>query len=58
MKKGDVIVEFDKEQIKDMESLIVAVRSKDVGDKVKVVYVRNNKENEVKLTLAEKPKVP
>jgi serine protease Do len=58
MKKGDVIIEFDKEKIEDMESLIVSVREKNVGDKVKVVYVRNNKENEVELTLAEKPKVP
>jgi len=58
MKKEDIIIEFDNEKIKDMESLIVAIRNKNVDDKVKVVFVRNNKEKTVKLTLAEKPKTP
>lgn len=58
MKKEDIIIEFDNEEIKDMESLIVAIRNKDVGDKVKVVFVRNEKEKTVELTLAEKPKTP
>lgn len=58
LKKGDVIIKLDNEEIKDMESLIVAVRERNVGEKVKVVYGRNNKENTVDVTLAEKPKTP
>ncbi len=58
MKKGDIITKFGNEEIKDMESLIVAVRNKDVGDKIEVVYFRDNKKNTVKLTLAEKPRQP
>lgn len=58
IKKGDIIVRFDNEEIKDMESLIVATRNRDVGDKVKITFVRDNQEKTVELTLAEKPQVP
>ena len=56
LKQGDIITKFGDDEIKDMESLITSVRDKSVGDKVKVVYTRDNKEKNVVLTLAEKPR--
>jgi serine protease Do len=58
IKKGDIIINFNGEEIEDMDSLIVAIRNKKVGDKAKVTFVRNDKEKTVELTLAEKPRVP
>lgn len=56
LKKGDIITKLDDEKIKDMESLIVSIRNRKVGDKVKVIYYRDNKSQTVELELAEKPK--
>jgi len=56
LKKGDIITKLDDEEINDMESLIVSVRNRKVGDKVKVTYYRDNKSQTAELELAEKPK--
>jgi len=58
MKKGDVVIDFNGEEIKDMDTLVVAIRNKKVGDKVKITFVRDNKETTVELVLAEKPRTP
>ena len=39
---GDVIVEFDGVEITNSDQLIVTIRSRDVGDQVKITVLRNN----------------
>jgi len=56
LERGDIIIVFDGKPIKNMDELIEAIRSKDVGDKVKVTYLRDDKKTTVQLTLAEKPR--
>ena len=56
MKPGDVVVSFAGKPIKSMDELIAAIRSKKVGDKVKLTFVRGKDKKEVELTLAEKPR--
>jgi putative serine protease PepD len=51
LKAGDVIIEFDGRDINSPEELIVAVRSKDVGDVVKLTYIRKGQRATVMLTL-------
>jgi putative serine protease PepD len=51
LKAGDVIVEFDGRDINSPEELIVAVRSQDVGDVVKLTYIRKGQRTTVMLTL-------
>jgi putative serine protease PepD len=41
LKAGDVITKFDGRTITTAEELIVAIRAKNVGDKVELTYVRN-----------------
>jgi len=48
---GDVITKFEDRTINSPDELIVAVRSKNVGDTVKVTYTRNAKEATAMLTL-------
>ena len=52
LKAGDVIIEFGGTEIENSDQLIVVIRSKNVGDKVKLKYVRNNLTKEVTVTLA------
>lgn len=51
IKPGDLIVEFAGRAITSSEELIVAVRAQDVGDSVKVKYLRAGKSYEVTLIL-------
>lgn len=51
LKGGDIIVEFDSRAISTPEELIVAVRSRDVGDIVEIIYIRDGQRERVKLTL-------
>jgi S1-C subfamily serine protease len=51
LKPGDVIVKFENREITTAEELIVAVRAQSVGDRVKVIYLRNGKEFSATLTL-------
>ena len=52
LKIGDIITNFDGVEINNSDELIVAIRSKSVGDKVKVKYIRNKISKESTVTLA------
>ena len=52
LKAGDVITKLDGKSIDNSDELIVVIRSKNIGDKVKVEYSRNNVTREVVVTLA------
>jgi putative serine protease PepD len=41
LKPGDLIIKFDGRTITSPEELIVAIRSKSIGDRVEVSYIRN-----------------
>ncbi|MGI9195072.1 MAG: S1C family serine protease [Candidatus Nanopelagicus sp.] len=51
LKAGDVIIEFDGAEVDNSDELIVMIRSKSVGDKVKIKYKRNNLTKEATVTL-------
>jgi putative serine protease PepD len=51
LKAGDVITSIDGKTVNTAEELIVAIRSHDVGDSVKVVFTRDGKSTTVTLTL-------
>ena len=51
LKAGDVITEFDGSEVNNSDELIVMIRSKSVGDKVKIKYKRNSLTKEVTVTL-------
>ncbi len=55
LQPNDVIIKLNDTDIKEMNDLIGAVRDNDVGDKVRVTYLRDNEEKTVTMTLAEKP---
>lgn len=57
VREGDIVVAFDGESIKSMDEFIAAIRSKKVGDRVKLTYVHEGKRVSVELTLAEKPRL-
>jgi putative serine protease PepD len=40
LKSGDLIIEFDGRTISAPEELIVAIRSKNIGDRVEITYIR------------------
>ena len=52
LKAGDIITTLDGIEINNSDELIVAIRSKSVGDKVKIKYTRNNISREAPVTLA------
>jgi len=51
LRAGDLIVTFDGRTITTPEELIVAIRSKNVGDKVEIEYIRSGKTLSTSLTL-------
>ena len=51
LRSGDIITKFDERTISSAEELIVAIRSKSVGDRVKIVYKRNEAMMDTTLTL-------
>jgi putative serine protease PepD len=51
LRAGDVIIKFEGNAINAPEELIVAIRAKNVGDKVTLTYTRNSKEVTVTVTL-------
>lgn len=51
MRAGDVITYFDGREVANSDELIVMIRSKNVGDKIKVKYERNGITREVTVTL-------
>lgn len=52
LQAGDIITKFDGKAINGPDELIVAVRAKNVGDQVKLTYLRNGSAHEVTITLA------
>jgi putative serine protease PepD len=55
IKPGDVIIEFEGLEINRSDELIVAIRSKDVGDKVNLLILRDGQRIRISLTLAASP---
>ncbi|MBI3428763.1 MAG: trypsin-like peptidase domain-containing protein [Actinobacteria bacterium] len=51
LKPGDIITRFDGKAIGSADELIVAVRAKSVGDKVRLIYLRNGTSHDVVVTL-------
>jgi putative serine protease PepD len=51
LRAGDIITEFDGRAITSSEELIVAIRSKNVGDKVMITYKRGGTLKSATLTL-------
>lgn len=51
IQKGDVITAVDDEEITSADGMILNVRSHEIGDKVKVTFVRDGKEQTVEVTL-------
>jgi putative serine protease PepD len=52
LKRGDIIISLDGAEIENSNELIVAIRSKNIGDKVKVKFKRNNITRELDVVLA------
>jgi putative serine protease PepD len=52
LKAGDVIIEFDGVEVDNSDELIVMIRSKNVGDKIKIKYKRNSLIKDATVTLA------
>ena len=50
-KTPNFIVQFEDKAIDSPEQLIVAIRAKNVGDKVTLTYIRDSKEVTVTVTL-------
>lgn len=51
LKGGDIIIEFEGKKINSPEELIVSVRSKNVGDRVTLVFMRDGVKKSVTLNL-------
>ena len=51
LRGGDIVIAFDGKPINGPEELIVAVRSKNVGDVVSLTFKRDGKEKTISLTL-------
>jgi putative serine protease PepD len=51
IKPGDVIIEFEGLEITTSDELIVAIRSRDVGDRVSLVILRDGERIKLSLTL-------
>jgi S1-C subfamily serine protease len=54
LKPGDVIVEFDGKEVKDLYSYSDALYARKPGDAVKIVYLRDGKRNETTVTLGKR----
>jgi serine protease Do len=55
LKPQDIILEFDGEEIETMDDLIIAIRSAEIGQEVKIVYWRDNEEKTTTATLEKRP---
>ena len=52
--KGDIILEIDGTPLNKMSTLRQYIYEKNIGDTVKIKYLRNRKETEIEVTLARK----
>ena len=55
LEKGDVIVKLNDDEVTDIAYLKYLLYKYNVGDKVKITYIRGNKTNTVEATLTENP---
>ena len=55
LRNDDVVVQIGDTLIASMDDLIIAVRQAEVGDTVEVVYIRDETERTVEVTLVERP---
>jgi Zn-dependent M28 family amino/carboxypeptidase len=54
LKPGDIIVEFDGKEVKDLYSYSDALYARKPGDSVKIAYLRDGKRNETTVTLGKR----
>jgi putative serine protease PepD len=52
LRAGDVVTKVDDRRVTDADSLIVAIRAHDPGDKVSITFTRGGSEKKVTVTLA------
>ncbi|MFQ5974714.1 MAG: S1C family serine protease [Candidatus Hydrothermarchaeales archaeon] len=52
---GDIITKFDDREIKSMDELVEAILEHDVGDEVKIEYLRSGKKSNTVVKLIERP---
>jgi len=57
LQRGDVLIAIDDQDIKAGDDLVSKVASKSVGESVTVKYIRNKKEDEAKVVIADRNKV-
>jgi len=55
LQRGDIIIALDGNKIVSMDQLMLYVRGKNVGDKLRVTYVRGSDRKDVDVTLQAKP---
>lgn len=55
LKRGDIIVSMDGDDIETNDDLISKIYLKNPGDEIRLVYIRQGKKNEVRLKLEKKP---
>jgi len=53
LEKGDVIIAIDNEEVNTVAELRYELYKHEPGDKIKIKFIRNNKENTVEITLIE-----
>lgn len=58
MQRGDVVVKVENEKISDADDLVRAVQTRKVGEELKVVVIRDNKEKTLKVTTEAMPESP
>nr|MBP7805698.1 PDZ domain-containing protein [Candidatus Planktophila sp.] len=51
IKPGDLIIEFDGKAINNPDELIVAIRAKNIGDRVEVKFKRGSSTRSTNVTL-------
>jgi len=56
LRQWDVVVEFNGVKINNADELVAAIKAAQVGQRVKVLVVRNRQLNSVNITIAEKPR--
>ena len=55
LQKGDIIYKVDRKKVTDIESLIEALEDKEVGEKVKVRYLRDGDKESERVVLGKMP---
>ncbi len=56
LQPNDIIIHFDEDEITSVADLIKALWRREVGDTVRVVFLRDDKEMVIDVTLAQRPR--